>query len=82
MLAVLVGISMSALFNSLFSSVVGMFLAIVFLHGATVAAQLLQQTIGMQLYSRTRWVLVAIVVVAVGIGLAAPCPRVLIHLNS
>ena len=73
-LAILVAVSISFLVPSLLCAIVGIFLAIVFLHGATIAAQLVQQTISTQLYSRTRRILVIIVVVAVGIGIARAMP--------
>ena len=73
-LAVIVTISFSVLVPSILSAILGIFLSLVFLHGATVASQLVQQTISTQVYSRFNRIVVVLVVVAIGIGVARAMP--------
>lgn len=78
-LAAIVATSIASLVPSILSAMVGILLCLVFLHGAMIAAQLIQQTISTQLYSRGRQILMIIVVVAVGIGIARAVPSGLDH---
>jgi ABC-2 type transport system permease protein len=74
-LSIIVMASMAMLFPSLLSASVGIFLSLVFLHGVTIVAQLLQQTIGTQLHTRARRIILVIVIVAAGIGIARAMPN-------
>lgn len=78
-LAILVAVSFTSIVPSIPMAMVGIFLSLVFLHGATIASQLIQQTISTQLYSRARRILAIIVVVAVGIGIARALPSNVDH---
>lgn len=73
-LAILVAVSISMLVPSILCAIVGIFLALVFLHGAIIAIQLLQQTIGTQLFSRARRIIAIVALATVGFGVVAAMP--------
>lgn len=73
-IALLVAVSIAILVPSVLSAAVGVFCALIFLHGATIAAQLVQQTVGTQLYTRARRTILMIVLVIVGVGITWTMP--------